>query len=314
MPGERARAQRLSDARKRGKGNRRKRDAMFGISVAIYLFLAGAGSGAAVVAFCVDEAVLRRRGCVLSCLRHLVMPGLLLGFVLVALGSVFLLVDLGRPERLLNMFMYPGSNLMSFGVFSITVFLASSAGQLLMRVVFNPAISDILYHAVRWTCVLSAAAVACYTGLLLQSWGGVAFWSSCLLPILFIFSSFSCGIALLVGSDFFIRRKPSDGVALRLMANVDGVLLVVEAFVLAGYLLTMWYDSEIARTSVLFMMTGDFSEVFWVGVVFVGLVLPIVLDLLPRGVRGPIAVAFGSAAVLVGAFMMRWCILFAAFI
>lgn len=168
---------------------------MVSVPMALYLFLAGAGAGLSLWAFCLDCALLRKSSEELGA-KLTVASSLSLGFVAVGLGALLLWAELGRSDRVLGLFFYPQPNVMSFGFFALLAFLVSSAFQLALRVVFNLRVPVWVVAAVRWFCALSATAVVLYTGFLLRSWVGVEFWGSLFLPLLFAVSGLSSGLAV----------------------------------------------------------------------------------------------------------------------
>ena len=286
---------------------------VFDVAVAWYLFLAGAGSGSSLAAFCLDGFLIRR-GAGRSDLRTAVAFGLAVGFALVAAGALFLLVDLGRPERALYVFTRPHLSVMSVGAFSIAAFLAASLAQLLVRVAFKPRVPAAVFAAIRWLCALAALSVLLYTGFLLESWGGVRFWGSCLLPALFAVSGLSCGLSVLQACCLLASGGRFDLPAWmqRRIARVDLALVAVEAALLAGYLLQMWYDSG-ASLAVAALVEGRLACCFWVGAVAIGLLLPLAANLLATTAKGVAIRAASTLCVLAGSFCLRYCILFAPF-
>ena len=286
---------------------------MFDVAVAWYLFLAGVGSGSALVSFFLDSELLRLRRASRPA-RIAVAFGLVAGFAMVLAGAVLLLTDLGRPERSPYVFLYPQTSVMSFGAFSISSFLLFSLVQILIRIVFKPRVPAALFALTRWLSAVSALAVLAYTGFLLESWGGVAFWGSLLLPALFTVSGLSCGVSLLRLSGLTATGGKVDLSAdlLRLSSRFDMVLIALEAALLAGYLFQMWYDAS-AAFAVSTLVGGALANVFWVGTVGSGLLVPLVLNALPIR-HGAAARIAALLCVFAGSFCLRYCILFAPFV
>lgn len=286
---------------------------MFGVAVAWYLFLAGAGSGVFLAAYCLDSALLRS-GEASRTVRATVVFGYAAGFAMVAVGSLFLLSDLGRPERFSYVFFKLSSSVITFGAFSIALFLAGSFAQLLVRVIFKPQIPVAVHSALRGACAVFATAVLLYTGFLLESWDGVHFWDSMLLPFLFGVSGLSCGVSLIrIGGLLSTGgRFDLSAAFLRKSSRVEVGLLLLEAFLLFIYLGIMWYDAG-AIYAVDVLLKGSLAHCFWVGVVLVGLLVPLGVSVASsrQGAVGRIAVAL---CALAGSYCMRYCILFAAFI
>lgn len=286
---------------------------MFDVAVAWYLFMGGAGSGSLLAAFALDGFLLKAglkerwaRSAVLSCL--------IAGFVLVAIGSLFLLADLGRPERIVYVFLFPHESVMSFGAFSITLLLIASFAQIIVRVVPGAKIPAAAFSILRWLCALLSLSVLLYAGFLLKSWGGVEFWGSLFLPALFAVSGASCGASILQMSCWVMHGGRIDlpNWLVGRVLSIDFALIVIEAFLLSGYLVQMCYDAE-AFLSVMALVNGRFALCFWVGVVAVGVIMPLAADLLHRWTGGVALRGCSVFGVLAGSFCLRYCILFAAF-
>lgn len=97
------------------------------------------------------------------------------------------------------------------------------------------------------------------------------------------------------------------------MTRFEVVFAVVEALVLAGYLGHVWYDDG-AVVSVETLVSGSLAWCFWFFVVAVGMTAPVVLGVLSALSGRRIFGVASALCVLVGAFCLRYCVLFAAFV
>ena len=116
-------------------------------------------------------------------------------FVLLALGVLCLLVDVGRPERLFNLLFSPQPTAMSVGSYAIAVTLLCSGAFSAMSLLDNVEPSRTLSLAIAIVGVASGLVTAVYTGVLLSSLASVLAYRTPLLPALFCVSSLSCGLA-----------------------------------------------------------------------------------------------------------------------
>src|SRR5512142_2539447 len=133
---------------------------VWGPLIAWYLFLAGMGAGAYMVAW--GASVLGSK------YNALVKPGVLLAAPLVAIGSGLLLLDLGNPLRFYLGFLRPQSSMISVGVFIITVFIL--LGLLHIAALLWPRRIRLSANVLGWLSGVNAVfalATAVYTGLLL---------------------------------------------------------------------------------------------------------------------------------------------------
>lgn len=100
--------------------------------IAWYLFLAGAGGGAFLLGSFVDFALRVSNRSWLRGASAVTDAGLLAGPVLVALGTVFLALDLGAPDQAFRLFLTPSGSLLSAGAWALALFCATAFAAFLM--------------------------------------------------------------------------------------------------------------------------------------------------------------------------------------
>ena len=183
--------------------------------IAIYLFLAGLGAGAFVLGALTNWA--KTPAPAMKKIAFIVAP------VAVAVGTLMLVVDahagLMNPLRFFGLVANLGS-VMAWGVIILSAFLVVSIVDLIVLLVkkSTPKALDIV-GAVLAVCV------AAYTGVLLGD-AGVAFplWNMAVLPILFIVSAASTGIAVTL---LITRLVAADEVAALPWLGKAGLVLPV---------------------------------------------------------------------------------------
>lgn len=94
--------------------------------IAWYLFFAGAGAGAFAIASVVDFALRLAPRPHLLKISPITDAGMVLGPIMVAVGCVFLLLDLGDPSIAFNVFLRP-SSILGFGSWAIVLFCLFAA-------------------------------------------------------------------------------------------------------------------------------------------------------------------------------------------
>ncbi len=94
--------------------------------IAWYLFFAGAGAGAFAIASVVDFALRLAPRPHLLKISPITDAGMVLGPIMVAVGCVFLLLDLGDPSIAFNVFLRP-SSILGFGSWAIGLFCLFAA-------------------------------------------------------------------------------------------------------------------------------------------------------------------------------------------
>lgn len=283
---------------------------VWGPLIAWYLFLAGAAAGAYLTASFIahrhPKDVLMRKG------------GRLVAPVLLAIGLLMLMLDaeagLHNPLRFLGLFANPGS-VMTIGVYIICVF---------MPVALIAAIMELMKKRVPvWLDVIGivgAFALAAYTGFLLGVSKGYPLWNNAALPILFILSALSSGLALTSLIGLF-----TDRVQYGLMMDLKRahVLLVgLELVVVTVMLIIVASAGGAGAASVAMITSGSLAPAFWIGIVVFGMIIPLCVEghavfirKKPSTTTAALATDFvGEAGVVVGGFILRYIVITAALV
>ncbi len=242
--------------------------------IAAYLFLAGLGGGAYVTGVVADY--LGESWVILS------KVGVFLGFPCVAIGCVFLLLDLGAPMNFWRAGFKPGTSWIARGTIIITIFMILSVIHAAFWVwPFNSlAESEGGRRILGILGLVFAFGTMIYTGILLGAARPIAFWSTAMVPLLFLVSALSTGImaVILVGS-MLVGEHAGATAAIHTLARVDMVLIILEIFVLSFYLQGTHRVPE-SRASAEVVLLGAAAPLFWWGVAVLGLLAPLVFDLL----------------------------------
>lgn len=262
--------------------------------VAAYLFLAGLGGGAyvtgAVAGFFVEQEW-----------ATIAKIGVSLGFPCVLVGCVFLLADLGSPANFWRAAMRPNTSWIARGTIIITIFMIVGAIHIAFGVWPFNRLSESMgaRHLVSVLGIIFAFGTMIYTGILLAAARPIAFWSTALLPLLFLVSALSTGmmavilVALLAGAVY-------EGPVAEL-ARIDLLLIILEMFVLTFYLHGTHRVPE-SRAAARLVLVGEVAPTFWWGVAVVGLIAPLVFDSLDVAV-------VASVCGIVGGLFLRYVVL-----
>lgn len=274
--------------------------------IAIYLFLAGLGAGAFALGALTNWA--KTPAPTMKKVAFIVAP------VAVAVGTLMLVVDahagLMNPLRFFGLVANLGS-VMAWGVIILSAFLVVSIVDLIVLLVKKgtPKALDVV-GAVLAVCV------AAYTGVLLGD-AGVAFplWNMAVLPILFIVSAASTGIAVTL---LITRLVAADEAAALPWLGKAGLVLPVLELALVIVLLAVagmagGSAGAAGAASVANLVSGPYAVAFWLGFIVIGLAVPFVLELMShRGSQSKALPMAGEACVLVGGFMLRYLVIMAA--
>ena len=277
-----------------------------------YLFLGGTGAGCLLVAAALEclsphaIAVNGGRRILKGPYRSFFAPAYVAGLAAVAVGALCLLLDLGRGERALSLIFQPTLSFVSVGVFlliALMMFAAPAAFWAFGRT----GLPEPLALAARVLLALAALSVMTYTGLLLSGMPSVPLWNTPLLPVLFVASALSSGIALLVCVVFLTGSSERFASAASRLRAADAVAIVCEVILLALFVGAAFLKGGTAQASAERLVQGDLSAPFLGLVVLLGLVVPFACEALVRKASERAVVA-AAVLVLAGGFFLRWCI------
>ncbi len=242
----------------------------WGWLIAAYLFLAGLGAGAYVLSVIADfrgwpDAIAK--------------IGVILGLPCVFIGCMFLILDLGTPANFWRAAMRPNTSWIARGTIIISLFMIIDAIHIAFWIwPFGSALQDAAEtrHFIAVLGAIFAFGTMVYTGILLGAARPIAFWSTALLPLLFLVSALSTGaMAIALVGTLIGAGHDSVGTIVRW----DVYLIIFELIVL-GFYLQGTHRVEESRVSAQLVMTGELAVMFWFGVVVVGLCVPLFFDLL----------------------------------
>lgn len=256
----------------------------WGQLIAIYLFLAGIAGGAFLTASLTDLFSKKQY-------PKIIRSGAYIALVSIILGLGLLVLDLGRPLSFWKLiFNVNLGSVMSIGVFIVSGFtgmafvysyLVWSAAAAQKKVQMTSANTEVAATSVGQGIqafrkpvaalgVLFSIATATYTGFLLSAVTTNNFWHTGFLgmeaipflPILFLVSAVSTGLAATLIGAF-------RGGDLTTYKKIDMVLIIVEIVLISILYLSV--------KPIFF--TGSMAVLFWLGVVSVGLLIPLLLSI-----------------------------------
>lgn len=304
---------------------------MFSELAVAYLFFGGAGSGTCVVLGVLECAnagrygartraragtghgiareprrrPLSRLGKRLQVPHELLSRGWVLCLMLLATGALCLMVDAGRPERVLSLWLAPRFTVVTVGAWAL---LASGALAAFFALASNGVGVRLPSFAVLVAAVaamVAGAATAAYTGVLLTLLPSVVAFETGLVPTLFCLSSLSCGVAVVFGVASFVDSRLPFGAALRCLSRADRAMIIAEAAALVLFVALMLTDAR-TEAGARALLAGDEAILFWVVLVLAGLVAPFILesrylkgDSRTKGLWIALCVLLGGAALRV---------------
>ena len=213
------------------------------------------------------------------------------------------LVFLGKPLRAWRIVFRPGSSWLSRGIIFVLTFLVFSGAQMAFTYWLPGTAGETVFKALAG---IAALALTGYTGFVLNTVKGVPFWNSALLPVLFISYGLMGGFGLAV----LIAVNGGD---VNITAAETGTrwLLIINALLVVVYLWRAANRETTGKQSVLEQMRGNMSPVFWIGIVFLGIIIPLVVTLASM-IIGEVSSGLlmaGALCEVIGGLSLRYCIL-----
>lgn len=278
------------------------------VGIALYLFLAGVSSGAyaaSLVAGYLGERYrqVRRLGAFIAPWPILV-------------GLILLVVDLGSPLRfwMLLVKVNPRS-VMSMGVFLITLFSILSvlyAWHLLYeeKKVGFTLLSPGLLKLNNLAGLPLAVAVGTYTAFLLNASIAITLWNNGVLPLIFLASSLSTGVAAVMVAVALSDKWDNVADQVTNLGIADAVLVALEMFALAAYVWGLHVGSG-AEQAALGVLNAQFGIAFWGGVWILGLLTPLFMKVFGGRTLSRVKPVLSGLLVITGGLILRVVIVLA---
>lgn len=223
------------------------------------------------------------------------------GLVLLVLGSLCLLLDLGRPERFILLFVRPTASVISAGTFLLSGCILAAA----LLAVADFALVRWMSRGARRVLEAAAAALACgvmlYTGLYMAWLEAVPLWNNAALPVLLALSSASSGAAVVMLVVPFGRDWRLLSGWVRALRRAHCAVLVLEALALAAFLAIAAADPFAAASLPTLLAPDGLGPWFVVGFGVLGLLTPLIAE----AIRSFLGLG-GSGAGRRGALRRRW--------
>lgn len=308
---------------------------MIGQLATWYLFLAGAGAGALLVTVVLEMLTPYETRCASPALVFVansdsgtalriratmpVIPNRLYqrffgpaygaGLFTVAFGMVCLLADLGRPDRVLQLLLNPSLSFISVGIYLLLFTLVCAIGLCIVWTFGASFLPRWLVLMLHIGCVLGSFAVMTYTGLLLSSMQAIPFWHTVWIPVLFVLSDLSAGAGLCIAVVLMTSGDDLFRTTLSRIKRWDVIAIGAQALCLVLLLGTTVFRGLTAQASATMLLSGSVAPQFWIMVVGMGIVFPLLVRCADRFGSSRVMLVV-SASLLISCFFLRWCIVY----
>lgn len=231
----------------------------------------------------------------------------LLSIAMLAGGLTVLMLDLGRPDRIIvaatnfNITSVFAWNIVLYsGMFSLVAVYLWTMMEQRMNVWTKPA----GFAVFAWRFILTTG-----TGLIFAFLLARQAYGSALLPPMFIVLSFAWGLAVfhVVQTAIYAwNEKTLDSAISQRKKNLLGIFVIASLYMVATYHFTnLYFANHVDFEHFILFDGGIFPNLFWWGYVLLGNVLPLALIYLP-GLGQTRCVMVASLAVVLGAIIFLY--------
>jgi formate-dependent nitrite reductase membrane component NrfD len=282
--------------------------AIWGWEVPVYLFLGGLSAGILVLA---AVSVLRKDRNAVTIQRLILAVPALLG-----LGMFALFLDLEHKFYVFRFYtafiptspMSWGSWILLLTVPAMVVLMVATARSawpgFVQRFDSRPALADLIRFAEQnkrgaaWVTLLLAISLGIYTGILLSAYGARPFWNSAILGPLFLASGLSAAAALAQLGSANASEK-------HFYERLDLGLIAIELLLVGLFVINMMSGSMQSQRAADIILGGPMTVFFWVFVISLGLLLPMILEVLHLKSRAVPAI-LAPLLVIAGSLVFRF--------
>lgn len=296
------------------------------------IWLAGMAGGAYLVAFLADRYSGGNH-------KNLFRLAIYTGVPLAIIGVLLLVIDLGTPIWFWHLFTsFLPVAVMSMGTWILVAFLIVAFVMMIMWVIEGDATRSASAYSgnmsgmarrisgfLSWINVIFAVLLISYPGVLLASTSQPIWSNTLLMPALFVASAAGTGVALLMLMALLMNavNKSSSSmlnstvkwlfgstgwqISRETMGQLSKALLgmiIVEVLVLVGYVIWLAVTGTSGVEALSLLTTGTLAIPFWVVIVGIGLIIPLIL-LLTKRARATLFVTTSASCVLLGGLALR---------
>jgi protein NrfD len=154
-----------------------------------------------------------------------------------------------------------------------------------------------------WIMIVFAVILGIYTGILLSAFNARPLWNTSILGPLFLVSGLSAGAALIM----MLSKNPLER---KKFSQIDLLLISIELVLIIHMFMGFRASSQVQIDAAALFLGGPYTLPFWIFVVFLGMVLPALLEVWE--LMGKHIPAYIPALMIIfGNIMLRFIIVYA---
>ena len=223
--------------------------------------------------------------------------------IILVLKGGFHLAYLGKPLRFWRIVLKPQTSWVSRGIILVALFIGFAGMQLALSYWLPGSAWEIAFKVLAG---IAAFGVAMYTGFALNVVKAVPFWNSALLPVLFIAFGVLGGFGLSV-----LIALGGGGINIAIAEVGVRWLLIINAILIVMYLWSATYMGATAKHTVMELIRGSLTSIFWIGVVLLGIIIPITISVTSYFVGEASSALLLTAVIseIIGGLALRYVVL-----
>lgn len=285
---------------------------MYSILVVTYLFLGGAASGAFLVMstwslYFHRTHAYRKSNRLRQSFRAMKRACYPCALILLSVALACLFFDLGVPRNAYLFFLRPHATPITFGAFSLASLWIVGAALSVANILRPRRMDGHAKSALETACALCALCVMTYTGVYLYSQTAVPAWHTPWLISLFVFSSTSAGVSVVLLVDYFIQGQTLLLRTVRPLQKAHLICLACEALSIAA-LATYLITADGTARSIEKLLDPALAQTALIGAVGLGIAAPAILESWALARKGQRSIPLSDAVCLIGCFCIRWVV------
>ncbi len=158
-------------------------------------------------------------------------------------------------------------------------------------------------RAIAWVMTVASIILGVYTGILFSAFNARPLWNTSILGPLFLASGLSAGAAVIM----LLSKNHKERT---IFSRIDIGIIVVELFLIVHMFMGFLASTQVQINAAELFLGGPYTASFWIFVVILGMIIPVILELLELK-KFKIPVVIPAVLVLFGSLMLRFLISFA---
>lgn len=158
-----------------------------------------------------------------------------------------------------------------------------------------------------------AILLGCYTGFLLSALKSFPLLNNPVLPVLFLASGTTSGIAVIMLSSAMSRQSSASPATLHFIHRIENPVVYAELFLLFAFFIGLLLGGGQKTVAAHAALSGFWGNVFWIGIIGLGIAVPLIASLIrrPHAHLGKGRMISMAALSLCGVFLLRLFVLYA---